>query len=170
MARGRGRSRGERPHYEWSHIGDEQNSNALPGKIVGTTGLTIAVPSTIRRTRGTVGCVLDTGAVNEHVMVTCGLVLISGDAFAAGAASIPGPASDRDQDWLWTGQLFLTSGNEAAIISDRLSGELKIDSKAMRVVRAGQVIALMVEVVAGEMRDQAGALDFVYGIDFLASV
>jgi len=104
------------------------------------------------------------------VLVRAGIVLVSADAFAAGSALVPGPGSDRDQDWIWTGQIFLSFGAEASVIPDQLSAMGVIDSKAQRVIRTNTALAFVVETIANEINDQGGTIDFVYGWDTLVSV
>ncbi len=153
--------------YEWSAIGDTFNTAAIPAKILGGTGAVATVPQTVVRWRGLVGVTLDAGAVDESLIVRCGIILVTPDAFATGIGAIPGPGSDRDQSWLWTGQAYLTSGAEAAIVPDQLSAVIPVDSKAMRKVKPNETFAFVVEVLAGEFTDQGGTLDFIYALDIL---
>jgi len=163
-----GVGRASNPQYAWTTMGDGGFNVAVPGKVIGATGVTSDAPNTLVRTRGTVGCVLNAGAAAEHVLVRFGLIKVSTDAFAAGAASVPGPGSDRDQDWVWTGQLFLSSGEEAAVINEGLIRTLHVDSKAMRKFKVNEVYVFVAETLAGEIQDQAGTIDFIYAIDCLA--
>ena len=168
MARNfRGRDRA-RKSYEWNTFGDVQAGLAIPAKILGGTGLQATVPQTIVRVRGVIGATLDTAAVNESLIVRFGLKIVSSDAFAVGITAVPGPGSDRTEDWMWTGQLYLTSGDEAAIVPDMLSGQLVVDGKAMRKFQTAEVLVFVIEVLAGEFQDQAGQLNVIYAIDNLA--
>ena len=155
------------PKYTWFTFGEASVNDPIPSKVLGVAGAQAQVSLTTVRIRGTVGAVLDTGGINEAVMVRFGLVKVTGDAFAAGATSIPGPGSDREADWIWTGQLFLDSGAEAAIVTENLSAQLSVDTKAMRKLRAGDTFAFMAETLAAEITDQGGTLDFFYAIDVL---
>jgi len=157
---------GSRPMYEWFTFGDALVNQLIPAKIFGTTGSVALIAQTLVRTRGMIGVTLDTSAVDEQVMVRAGLIVITADAAVAGI--VPGPGSDRGEDWFWTGQIFLTSGAEAAIIPDRLSGQIVVDSKAMRKLKPGNTIVLAVETLASEITDQGGTLDFYYAIDGLS--
>ncbi len=169
MAHNRGFRGSDRPavKYAWSTFGASASTQAIPGKILGSAGSNATVPLTQVRARGIFGCQLDPGALVEMLIVRAGLVKVSGDAFAAGVGSVPGPGSDRSEDWVWTGQLFLSSGDDAQINSDWLDNSLSIDSKAMRKFRVGETLAFVVEVIAAEMVDQAGSLNFVYAVDLL---
>ncbi len=168
MARGRSQGRDRvRKSYEWNTMGDVLNAVAIPAKNLGVNSLQAGVPQTIVRLRGTVGATLDAGGVDESLIVRFGIRIVSSDAAAIGATAIPGPGSDRSEDWMWTGQLYLTSGDEAAIVTDMLSGSLVIDGKAMRKFQTGEVLVFMQEVLAAEYTDQGGALNTVYVIDNL---
>ena len=104
----------------------------------------------------------------KWMVVYGGLIIVSSDAQAAGATASPGPGSDREQAWIWTGQLFVSSGDEAAVVDQRLSTSIAIDSKAQRKMKQGDTLVFMVEVLAAEYEDQAGTLNFGYAVDCLA--
>ncbi len=82
-------------NYQWSTFGDAFATAAFPAKNMGATGSTATLPQTLRRTRGHWGVTLDTGGVDESLIVRAGLIIVSEDAFTAGVGSVPGPGSDR---------------------------------------------------------------------------
>ena len=78
---------GRRTDYSWSNFGDVALAQALSaGGLFGATSSAVLVPQTLMRVRGRVGVVLDTGGLNESVMVLCGLMAINTDALAGAAA------------------------------------------------------------------------------------
>ena len=161
---------GPRPSYRWIGMGDTWTDEAIPAKFQpASAGNEFAGTQTIRRIRGTWGATLNAGAVQELLIVRAGIRIVSSDAANVGITVIPGPALDRRSDWIWTGQLYLSSGAEAAIIPQQLSSVGVIDSKAMRKVRATDVVLFVVEVVAAEYVDQAGTLDGAVAFDVLTS-
>ena len=169
MAGRRGGFRGAttRVAYEWTAVGDAHATQTIPGKLIGVTSYLAALPQTVVRIRGTVGATLDAATVDEFLIVRFGIVKTTSDAFIAGVASLPGPGSDRDQDWIWTGQLFLTSGGQAAMNENLLSAQLVLDTKAQRKMRSNEVLVFMAEVLVAEYVDTGGTLDFVYAFDVL---
>ena len=169
MARHNRATRGPRPNYAWTTFGDAFAAAAFPAKTMGATTLQASLPQTLRRIRGHWGVTLDTGGVDEVLIVRAGIIIVSEDAAAIGVTAVPGPGSDRSQPWIWTGQLYLSSGAEAAVVNDQLSQSGMIDSKAMRRMKPGDNLAFVVEVLAAELIDQGGSIDFVYAIDSLAT-
>ncbi len=164
MARGHGRGTGRRTDYSWSGTGDVLLAVDIGAvaQFLGTAG-TFTQPGTVMRLRGQVGATLDTGAVDEIGMILFGIVIVSSDAFTAGAApefQTDGATSEEGR-WIWTGSIFLSSGAEAAVVTDQLSDTLEIDSKAMRRVKPNDVLAMVVQAPAALWTDQAGTIDVV---------
>jgi hypothetical protein len=93
------------------------------------------------------------------------MCVVSDDAFAAGAASIPGPFSDASSD-LWLVHRYLYSSTVFGTgvgISHPTEG-VEIDSKAMRKMHDEVTLAFMVE----NGHPTAGA-DFWFGLRMLFS-
>ncbi len=110
--------------------------------IVGSFVLLGSFEETVMRTRGMYSWRSDQTAAAEAVAGAFGLILVSEDAFAAGAASIPGPLSDINNDgwFVWQPMLFhFRVGDDASETVD------SFDSKAKRIVRPGSRIAVMAE-------------------------
>jgi len=122
-------------------------------KVLATTNLGVGTAFTLVRMRGHlhVVCVGTSGAVGDGFAGAAGIGLVSNDAFAAGAASIPGPQTDANWDgWIWH-QFFdvrqatgtIADGANAASINMHMD----IDSKAMRKWDPGMTLVGMVEVL-----------------------
>ncbi len=164
-------TRGRRTDYDWGAFGDTV-ADVDPGAAAAfaTTATSVSQAATLMRIRGVIGATLNAGAVQEHMQILFGLVIVSSDAFAAGAApefTVDGSSAEEGH-WIWTGSMYLSSGSEAAIVSDQLSQVLEVDSKAMRRMKANDVLALVHEIPAALAVDQAGDVDYVYRLRVLS--
>ena len=146
-ARRTSRPRGFRPQTEWAaqvalfslNIGFQ--TKTLLGSF--TTG----APTTIRRTFGLVNWRSDQQAASEEPVGAFGMCIVSEDAFAAGAAAIPGPFTDASSD-LWFVHQFLYSAFQfldATGVTNPTGSQYKIDSKAMRKLTEEERLVVMVE-------------------------
>jgi len=162
---------GRRTDYNWQNVGDVETGHDLStaSAVFGTTALAFSNAQTIMRVRGKVGVVLDTGGVDESTMIICGLLVMNADAFAVGDAAAPDMVLNAvdEASWLWQGALFVNSGAEAAVITEFLSDNIEIDTKAMRRVKAGQVLAFVFQTGSPLTTDQAGTLDLTYYLHVL---
>jgi len=131
-------------------------------------GLAFTFAETILRTRGHVFLQLDSGGADERVLVAVGLIVVSTNAFTAGAASLPSPVDDGEDDWLWHSYLSLSVLAEVAISDQAMFQRQEIDSKAMRKVRPGEVLAFMAEIA--DVSDNAGTIDLMYGTRILFGI
>ncbi len=139
---------------------------AVATATLGAVGLQASFANTILRSRGTVFCELDATAVNERVIVMHGLILVSENAFQAGAASVPHPFTDTDDDWIWTGQTVVSSGEETAVNENSLFDRVEVDSKAMRKVKSGEVYVFVSEIA--QSQDQGGSVNIIGAIRMLS--
>ena len=128
---------------------------------LGDIGILLTLPVTLLRTRGRVMMSLDSGGLNEHVSVAIGIIVVSENAFDQGAPGVPSPVTDGQDDWLWHDYMQVTSGEETAIFSDYLVDRISVDSKAMRKLRAGELLAVVAEVA--DSVDQGGNVTITYG-------
>ncbi len=170
----RGRRSGRGPDYDWEVLAGlatgvdvATGTKFLWGATTGETNLEAGTALTLMRMRGRCFAQLDATAVDERVIVSVGAIVASADAIAAGTGSLPGPDSDGDDEWIWHGNLLLSSGAEAAVNTNSLFDRLEIDSKAMRKLKQNQAIVLVGEVAFS--LDQGGTFDFMYGARFLTA-
>jgi len=105
--------------------------------------LATAFEETVVRIRGHMTVVSDQTVALEDQVGALGMIRVTDRAIAAGIASIPGPVTDGDDDgwFLWlpiaqVGGLTLDAGGVPPYL---------IDSKAQRIVREGQQLAVVVE-------------------------
>ncbi len=162
-------TRGRRSDYEWLGVCGTVTALDLAVNAVqiGTTGFVSEVSQTLIRVRGRVFGQLDIAGVDERVMVAVGLIVVSSEAFAAGAGSVPSPGSDSEAPWLWHDHLSMSSGAEAAVVTDAYFDRIQIDNKAMRRLKPNENIAFMAEVCA--TADMGGSLDLMYGLRVLVA-
>ncbi len=108
----------------------------------------VGINEVVRRTRGVLGVYSDQSAAMEEQIGALGFIVVTDLAAAAGAASIPGPVTDANDDgwfvWMpFTQQCAVTVGGSA--VNSNPPGNWHFDSKAMRRVEEGFVVAIMVE-------------------------
>ena len=159
---------GRRTDYEWGSFGDLNLANTLV--LAGTFGVTVldfTRAGTIMRIRGKVTVDLDAGGVDERGIILCGLMVGNTDLVQATAVAPELLASVDEGRWLWQGQLYVSSGAEAAIVLDRLSDSIEVDTKAMARIKAGQSLAFVYESPAALTTDQGGTFDIGYYLHVL---
>ena len=101
------------------------------------------ITETAVRSRGRIWIQSDQGAALEEQQGALGLVVVSDLALAAGAASIPGPATDSSDDGWFVWEGFSQTNIQ---VSAGTAGQLyEFDSKAARRVQEGFAIAIMAE-------------------------
>ncbi len=158
------RRTGRRTDYEWNVVGGDILGMDLTIGATGTgsgsfAALTFAGAGTVMRMRGRVLANLDAGAVDERVIVACGLIIVNANA-AAAVATMPHPVTDGKAMWIWHDFVEVSSGAEAAIINEGLFDRIPIESKAMRRFKPSEVLVFVAEVL--DVTDQAGTIDIQY--------
>ncbi len=107
-------------------------------------------PFTIVRTHLMLHVASDQQVADEHVRGALGLGVVSEDAAAAGAGSIPDPFADADFGWfVWqpfiNEFLFITGSG----IQEPAGSTYTVDSKAMRKVGLAETMVIMFEEAEG---------------------
>ncbi len=158
---------GRRTDYAWSSFGDVQGGQDLgaAGASFGSQSLGFTTVGTINRLRGRVGATLDTGGVDESAIILCGLAVFPADTTTA--PEIFGDGTDDEWSWIWQGSLYVTSGAEAAVVTERLSATIEIDSKAMRRVKPDWQLRFVHEPPIELVVDQTGTYDLTYFVHVL---
>jgi len=160
MARGR-RGRGI-TDYNWGNFGGVAATQDLSNGsgIQGATAFAFSQASTLVRIRGKVAMTLDPGGADESVLAVCGLILMSADAFAAVAPPEPVTLGVSDATWIWTGQLYLSSQDDATAGNGHaLTDRIECDSKAMRKVKAHDRLVFVFQFSSALVVDQTGTVD-----------
>ncbi len=105
------------------------------------------IPVTVRRTRGLIAWRSDQKAADESPFGAFGMCVVSNDAFAAGAASVPGPYSDAESDLWFVHQFcrndFLFGSNIS--FDGQAARQYEINSKAMRKLTDEETIPVVIE-------------------------
>ena len=131
-------------NYTWSSFSQIQLAVAANTKVLlGFFFLETGFEETIVRTRGVMSVTTDQTSAREEQLGALGMIRATDRAVAAGAASIPGPFTDADDDgwFMWEPFAQLQTSDSIAPASHRIV----IDSKAQRIVREGQQLAVMLE-------------------------
>ncbi len=132
----------------WSSLLSVVQSISSDSTVLGSS-LAFAIPATILRCRGQIAVGMDESKqVNDTCKLAFGLAMISTDAFAAGAGSVPDPAGEADFPWLWWYEVHLNNFVAAASESGGLyQVRIELDSKAMRKVKPGESLAFITQYV-----------------------
>ncbi len=148
MARGLRRfpARGGAPKRRSSWVGSaDQGVVAVAGNasVILQSNATL-IDTTIVRTRGILDVRPSTTGTSQQVLGAFGMLIVSDQAFAAGAGSVPGPWTDQDADWfVWEAISYLW---EVTTDVGRLLGPVRhIDSKAMRKVNQNETVVVVYE-------------------------
>ncbi len=148
----RGSPRGGRvppfkPATQWESLQQSAEVVVAAGTKVLVGSFFTDEPTTIRRTRGLISWRSDQNAADELPMGAFGMVVVSDIAFAAGAASIPGPFTDADSDLWFVHQYVFApmSISGAGPLRDAVVRPYEIDSKAMRKFTEEERVVLMWE-------------------------
>ncbi len=167
------RRSGRRSDYTWGGMGALITAKDIgAGGGFGGVASTFTQPGTIMRIRGEVFAQLDAAAADECCGVLVGIGVFPADMVSAGAApefSVDGSTAEEGH-WLWTGTLWLTSGAEAAVVTDGLFASATIDSKAMRRIKPNDVLAFVAETPASLALDQSGSVDIGYRFRHLVAL
>ncbi len=137
---------------EWIAASEKTGATALPANtIILIESLTTAekakLPFTVTRVRGEIWFRSDQVAADEFVPAAYAMAIVSDEAIAAGAGSLPFPATNPSSDLFFVHQ-FLFAGivlNEAAGTDQTVWQRYTIDSKAQRKVAPGSDIAVLIE-------------------------
>ncbi len=139
-----------RASTDWVRIG-----NAAPTTVAALSKVLLAfvtpnLPNvTVRRTRGRIVVLSDQTATVESQLGAVGFVKVNDLALAAGAASIPGPVTDEnDEGWyVWEPIIAVSAFTAGGSAGGQWAAgaAFEFDSKAMRKMPLGYNTAVMVE-------------------------
>ena len=105
----------------------------------------VGISETVRRTRGMVMIGSDQVSVVENQLGSLGMIVVTELALSVGAASLPGPVTQLDDDGWFVWQPFMAKQNLLAQPMSQSKAVFEFDSKAMRRVEDGYAIAVMIE-------------------------
>ncbi len=149
----RPRGRSARPGGGWARIRTSA-TNAGGGVKTLVSSLALSNPDideTLRRVIGELWHFSDQAAATETYTGAFGIIVVNDVALAAGAASIPGPITDQnDNGWLFWAALMGGFQFGTGVGFESAPGvHMQIESRAMRRVREGFGLALMMESSGG---------------------
>ena len=139
-----------RPNRAWGGFANTVNVGIPAATKVLLGGFTLSnanIDETVLRTVGTLSVASDQVAVSEQQLGAFGLIIVNDLAVAAGAASIPGPITDRESDGWFLYVPIVQQFNFASGVGLQpdMAVQYHFDSKAKRRVQEGFQIAIMVE-------------------------
>ena len=140
-------SRGRRTDKAWVILPGDMIQSSATGTKLFAGSIAFSSPGTILRCRGRISGTFDeTAQVGDFLTTTFGLGIVSTDAATLGATAMPDPSGDGDYPWLWWETMDLRSSVAAAPTAYGPSAkELEIDTKAMRRVKPGQSLVMVME-------------------------
>ena len=147
MARGRNAPGRTIDFKEWELASGSDHAISTDTTTIVGTGMMFDSSQTILRLRGNIWAAFDeTVQAGDTIRLVVGIGVVSQDAFAAGAGSLPEPNEDPQYPWMWWGEMALESFAAAPISAFGVSAQhLVIDSKAMRRVRATQTLVTVIQ-------------------------
>jgi len=144
-------TRGGAPRLtEWIRSADQNYVVIGNNTSVITQSFAINVRQTIVRVRGELSIIPTATSVDVKSVGAMGFAVVTDQAVAAGAASIPGPITNADWDgwfvWVPFHQFFEVTTDIGRLLAQT---NVIFDSKAMRKVKLGDTIVVMVESQVG---------------------
>ena len=103
------------------------------------------VDLTILRTRGVFVASKVSPSADQLITGAMGIMIVTDLAAAAGAASIPGPATDASDDGWFVHEMILDNIEFGTAVGTQTHRGQRFDSKAKRVFQEGQTLVVMVE-------------------------
>ncbi len=148
-------ARGSKRSTEWVGSADQSYTVVATNGLVIQQSLAIEAAfggSTVVRSRGELSIIPTDPSINTKIVGAMGCAVVSDQAAAAGAASIPGPITNMDWDgwfvWVPFHMVFDVTTDIGRAITSR---EVPFDSKAMRKVKTGDTLVTMVESQVGAL-------------------
>ena len=160
MARRRGN--GQRMQKRWTTLLGLTDVTVAAGTFFASGILTFDEAQTILRVRaGDLLVQMRPNAGGDVAEVTFGLGVVSADAAAVGAGSLPDPSAEPEYPWLWWRSINLVAfGTTNTSTMGAQVERVVLDTQAMRKVKPREALVLV-----GEFTQVAGtpALDFSGG-------
>ena len=140
------RAPGRRTDYQWNGVSGLRTIALGETQVLLGTVCVFSSSQTLMRVRGRVAVGLDVPSADAAMVVGVGMIIGDANQVTAGSTAFPSPIEDLAADWLWHGLYPLQSitGTQVDILGGQWWQET-IDSKAMRKVKATEVIAVMVD-------------------------
>jgi len=147
MARARGHFPAPKRLTEWSGILLRSEVQGLAGtQSLGDSSqrAEATATNTLIRLRGTLYGHMVPDAASASMVVGCGLILASEDAFTAGAASVPSPIDDLDSPWIWNQVMVFGPSVGTEVVNEMgVNFRAEIDNKAQRRVKPNESLGFV---------------------------
>ncbi len=130
----------------WSAVPGLSANISADSTFLASGFLSFLVPATILRVRGAVQAGFRTSGLTiaDEASIVFGLGIFSTDAVVAGAGSLPDPSQEPDYPWMWYGEIILMA--PVADFTPPLTVQrLEVDTKAMRKVKPGESLVVVVQ-------------------------
>ena len=145
-------SRGKRRATEWVASADQGSQAVASNTKVLLQSFTPTEQQTIIRSRGIIYVAPAAITGSLELQGAFGIAVVSNQALAAGAASIPGPWTEASWDgWLawvpWAFRVDIGAGQATGptLVGENIGTTYQLDSKAMRKVELNESIVIMAE-------------------------
>ena len=102
-------------------------------------------------------------AIGNIAIVYTGIIIVSAEAFAAGAASLPDPRTRQSDDWMYLGMQTLVASATGVNTASGLSAKtMQLDLKGQRKTVPGETVVgvLAIDGLTGSTRTIRGALTY----------
>ena len=100
---------------------------------------------TVLRCRGELVITSEAGTNGDEALIVAALAVVSSDAFAAGAGSVPDPGAEGEYPWLWWRSVpIFVEGND---YDSAGAARVMVDTKAMRKMKPRESLAWVVQYV-----------------------
>ncbi len=129
---------------EWTFLAGQTQDVTADSTFIAQGFLNFAIPGTILRCRGNflVSMLIGGLTADDQTQVGFGLALLSTDAVAAGAGSLPDPLGEPGFPWLWWSDTTVYTIN-ADVAEAAVSQRVVVDTKAMRKFKPGQTLVMV---------------------------
>ncbi len=137
-------------YKQWTFMPAAATSVTADSTFLDAGFVSFLAPATILRCRGSIQVNFDqTVQAGDEMGLTFGLGIFSTDAINLGSTAMPDPGGEPDFPWLWWYDLWLHTDIAGGTALGNAWGQavqrVNIDTKAMRKVKPGQGLALVVQ-------------------------
>ncbi len=148
MARARrGHGHGHARQVAWDLMNFGQETLTIDGSLLYGGFVATVEGLTIIRLRGEVVIDALLGTAGDSAEIAIGMIVVSDEAFAAGAASIPSPITDADDDWMFH-QWCSVGSRLVGAAGQGSSYRFQVDNKSMRKLPVGKTVVCVAEMAS----------------------
>ena len=143
------RHAGNRMSKQWDFIAGINMSLTADGTSLGGALPATTFPFTVLRMLGEYTISPSAApSTNDAVDICLAIGVVSSDAFAAGAGSVPDPASEPDYPWLYWGNHPLWFPSSSVQVSEGMgAARYRFDIRSMRKIKPRESLVVIVQYV-----------------------